>query len=88
MNAEKSIAAIVVAGLTVLCCAGPLLLATIGSVAISASVLTGSLVIVAGVAVVVVIGLVGVWAYRRHRSANPNAVDCCALESAKRESNT
>ena len=85
MNAEKSTAAIVVAGLAVLCCAGPLLLATIGSVAISASVLTGSLVIVAGVAG---IGLVGVWAYRRRRSANPNAVDCCALASAKRKSNT
>ncbi|TXH32565.1 MAG: hypothetical protein E6Q98_24630, partial [Rhodospirillaceae bacterium] len=67
MNAEKSIAAIAVTGLAVLCCAGPLLLATIGSVAISASVLTGSLVIVAGVAG---IGLVGVWAYRRRRSAN------------------
>lgn len=85
MNAEKSIVAIAVAGLAVLCCAGPLLLATIGSVAISASVLTGSLVIVAGVAG---IGLVGVWAYRRRRSANSNAVDCCELESAKRKSNT
>ena len=84
MSAEKSIGAIVVAGLAVLCCAGPLLLATIGSVAISASVLTGSLVIVAGV---VGIGLVGVWAYRRSRSADPNAVDCCTLESAKRKSN-
>lgn len=85
MNAEKSIAAIAVAGLAVLCCAGPLLLATIGSVAISASVLTGSLAIVGGVAG---IGLVGVWAYRRRRSGNQNAVDCCALESAKRKSNT
>jgi Zn-dependent alcohol dehydrogenase len=85
MNAEKSIAAIAVAGLAVLCCAGPLLLATIGSVAISASVLTGSLAIVMGV---VGIGLVGVWAYRRRPSADPKAVDCCALESAKRKSNT
>lgn len=85
MNAEKSIAAVAVAGLAVLCCAGPLLLATIGSVAISASVLTGSLATVAGMAG---IGLVGVWAYRRRRSATPNAVGCCALESAKRKSNT
>lgn len=85
MNAEKSIAAIVIAGLAVLCCAGPLLLAAIGSVAISASVLTGPLAIVAGV---VGIGLVGVWAYRRSRSADPNAVDCCARESTKRKSNT
>lgn len=84
MNAEKSIAAIAAAGLAVLCCGGPLLVATIGSVAISASVLTGSLAIAAGVAG---IGLVGVWAYRRRRSADPNAVDCCALEGAKRKSN-
>ncbi len=85
MNAEKSIAAIAAAGLAVLCCAGPLLLATIGSVAISTSVLTGSLAIVAGV---VGIGLVGAWIYRRSRSSDRNAVDCCALESAKRKSNT
>jgi len=85
MNAEKSIAAIVVAGLAVLCCAGPLLLATIGSVAISASVLTGSLAIVAGV---VGIGLAGVCAFRRSRSADPNPVDCFALECAKRKSTT
>ncbi|EFI53030.1 hypothetical protein [Afipia sp. 1NLS2] len=84
MSAEKSIGAIVVAGLAVLCCAEPLLLATIGSVAISATVLTGSFVIVAGV---VGIGLVGVWAYCRSRSADPNAVDCCTLECAKRKSN-
>jgi hypothetical protein len=85
MNAEKSITAIAVAGLAVLCCAGPLLLATIGSVTISASVLTGSLAIVVGVAGV---GLVGVWAYRYRRSADPNAVGCCALETPKRKSNT
>lgn len=85
MNAEKSIAAIAVAGLAVVCCAGPLLLATIGSIAISASVLTGSLAVVVGVTG---IGLVGVWAYRRRHSADPNTVDCCALESAKRKSNT
>ncbi len=85
MNAEKAIAAVAVAGLAVLCCAGPFLLALIGSVAISASLLTGSLAIVAGV---VGIGLVGVWVYRRLRSADPNAIDCCALESAKRKSNT
>ncbi|AGK57180.1 hypothetical protein HYPDE_27503 [Hyphomicrobium denitrificans 1NES1] len=85
MNAEKSIAAIVVAGLAVLCCAGPFLLATIGAVAISASALTGSVAIVA---VIALIGLAGVWAYRRSRSIDPDAVDCCALESAKRKSNT
>jgi hypothetical protein len=85
MNAEKSIAAIIVAGLAVLCCAGPLLLATIGSVAISSFVLTGSLAIVAGV---VGIGLVGVWAYRRSRSADRSAVDCRARQSTKRKSNT
>ena len=85
MNAEKSIAAIVVAGLAVLCCAGPFLLATIGVVAISASALTGSVAIAA---VVALIGLAGVWAYRRSRSTDPNAADCCAPESAKRESNT
>ena len=85
MNAEKSIAAIVVAGLAVLCCAGPFLLATIGALAISAAALTGSVVIVA---VIALIGLAGVWAYRRSRSTGPDAVDCCAPESAKRESNT
>ncbi len=85
MNAEKSIAAIAVAGLVVVCCAGPLLLATIGSIAISASVLTGSRAVVVGVAG---IGLVGVWAYRRRRSADPNTVDCCAPESAKQRSDT
>lgn len=84
MNAEKSIAAIVVAGLAVLCCAGPFLLATIGAVAISASALTGSVAIVA---VVALIGLAGVWAYRRSRSTDPNAADCCAPEGAKRKPN-
>jgi hypothetical protein len=85
MNAEKSIAAIVVAGLAVLCCAGLFPLATIGAVAISASALTGS---VTTVAVVALIGLASVWAYRRSRSTDPNALDCCAPESAKRKSNT
>jgi hypothetical protein len=85
MNAEKSMAAIVVAGLAVLCCAGPFLLATITAVAISASVLTRSVAIVA---VIALIGLAGVWAYHRSRSTDLSAVDCCAPESAKRKSNT
>jgi hypothetical protein len=85
MNAEKSIAAIVVASLAALCCAGPFLLATIGALAISAPMLTGPVAIVA---VIALIGLAGVWAYRRSRSTDPNAVDCCAPESAKRKSNT
>jgi hypothetical protein len=85
VNAEKSIAAIVVASLAVLCCSGPFLLATIGAFAISAPMLTGPVAIVA---VIALIGLAGVWAYRRSRSTDPNAVDCCAPESAKRKSNT
>lgn len=84
MSAEKSIGAIAAAGLAIVCCAGPLLLATIGSVAISASVLTGWFAIVAGV---VGIGLVGVWAHHRRRSAGPN-IECCAPETAKRKSDT
>ena len=84
MNAEKSIAAIVVAGLAVLCCAGPFLLATIGVVAISASALTGSVAIAA---VVALIGLAGVWAYRCSRSTDPNAADCGAPKGAKRKPN-
>jgi len=88
MRAEKPIAAITTvtaAGLAVLCCAGPLLLGAIGSIAISASVLTGSLAIVAGV---LGVGLVGAWTYRRNRSADPNAVDCRALENTERKSNS
>lgn len=85
MSAEKSIGTIVVAGLAILCCAGPLLLAAVGSIALSVSVLTG---FAAVVTVVALIGLAGVWVYRHSRSANPNTIDCCAPESAKRKSNT
>lgn len=85
MNAEKFIGAMIVAGLAILCCAGPALLVTVGSIALSVSVLTGSVAIVA---VVALIGLAGVLIHHRNRPANTNAVDCCALESAKRKSNT
>ncbi|MGE0294693.1 MAG: hypothetical protein AB7P97_20265 [Hyphomonadaceae bacterium] len=84
MNAEKSVGAIIVAGLAILCCAGPALLAAVGSIALSVPVLAGPVAIVA---VVALIGLARVWIHHRSRRANTNAVDCCALESEKRKSN-
>lgn len=83
MSAEKFVGAIIVAGLAILCCAGPALLVAVGSIALSVSVLTGSVAIVV---VFALIGLAGVWIHHRSRPANTNAVDCCALEGAKRKS--
>lgn len=85
MNAEKTMGAIVVAGVAILCCAGPALLAVAGSIALSVSALAGSGAIVIAVAL---IGLAGVWSHRRSRLAKTSNVDCCALENAKRKSNT
>ncbi len=85
MNAEKTMGAIVVAGVAILCCAGPALLAVAGSIALSVSTLADSAAIVIAVAL---IGLAGVWGYRRSRLAKSSNIDCCALESAKRKSNT
>jgi hypothetical protein len=84
MNTGKFIGVTFVACVAIACCAGPALLVAIGSIAVPASVLTGPVTIVA---VVALIGLAGVWIHHRSRPANTNAVECCALESAKRKSN-
>ena len=85
MNAEKTMGALIVAGVAILCCAGPALLAVVGSIALSVSTITGSAAIVIAVALV---GLAGVWGHRRRRLAKSSNVDCCAFENAKRKSNT
>ena len=85
MNAEKTMGAIVVAGVAILCCAGPALLAVAGSIALSVSALAGSAAIVIAVAL---IGFAGVWSHRRSRLAKSGNAGCCALENAKRKSNT
>jgi len=85
MNAEKTMGAIIVAGVAILCCAGPALLAVAGSIALSVSALAGSAAIVIAIAL---IGLAGVWGLRRSRLAKSSGADCCALENAKRKSST
>ncbi|MGD9837791.1 MAG: hypothetical protein AB7U74_08125 [Afipia sp.] len=55
MDAKNSIGAIVVVGLAILCCAESALVATVASIALSASVLTGP------VAIVTVVVLIGLW---------------------------
>jgi len=74
MNADKVVGATLVAGLAVLGCAGPALLAGIGVTALSATTRASG---AAAVAALIALGAVAV--HRRNRSASP---DCCAVESS------
>ena len=80
MNIERSLGAILVAGLAVLCCAGPTLVAAVGAIALSASALAGAGVI--GI-VAIFVGFAGIWLHRRRASAG---ADCCTTENATRKS--
>jgi len=82
MNA-KIFGVSLVAGLAILCCAGPLLLVALGSVALSAWVASAGYVLIP--IILAVIGVVGVWRYRRNRSTSSSAADCCSVDGKTRK---
>ena len=83
MNATKIFGVSLVAGLAILCCAGPLLLVALGSVALSAWAASAGYVVVP--IVLAVIGLVSIWRYRRNRSNSSSAVDRCTIDDNTRK---
>jgi hypothetical protein len=83
MNATKIFGVSLVAGLAILCCAGPLLLVALGSVALSAWAASAGYVAIP--IVLAVIGLVSIWRYRRNRSTSSSAVDPCTIDDNTRK---
>lgn len=82
MNA-KIFGVSLVAGLAILCCAGPLLLVALGSVALSAWAASAGYVLIP--IVLATIGFVSIWRYRRNRSTSSSAADCCTADGKARK---
>lgn len=72
-----------VAGLAILCCAGPLLLVALGSAALSAWAASAGYLLIA--IVLATIGFVSIRRYRRNRSTSSSVADCCTADGKARK---